>query len=183
MGESIPFVENFPVNHVILNHDEYNDLELELIETLNKRNIKYSKNIKTINAGNLKLHFLNHTVYDNENDNSNVINFEFGKLRTLLMGDGGTKVETELVEQYSLHDIDILKVGHHGSKTSTSKEFMNAITPQYALISVGKNNRYGHPDHQVLNRLKESHVYRTDKQGSIIIKQYHNHYEIKTCIN
>ena len=183
MGESIPFVENFPVNHVILNHDEYNDLELELIETLNKRNIKYSKNIKTINAGNLKLHFLNHTVYDNENDNSNVIYFEFGKLRTLLMGDVGTKVEKELVEQYSLHDIDILKVGHHGSKTSTSKEFMNAITPQYALISVGKNNRYGHPDHQVLNRLKESHVYRTDKQGSIIIKQYHNRYEIKTCIN
>ena len=183
MGESIPFVENFPVNHVILNHDEYNDLELELIETLNKRNIKYSKNIKTINAGNLKLHFLNHTVYDNENDNSNVIYFEFGTLRTLLMGDVGTKVETELVEQYSLHDIDILKVGHHGSKTSTSKEFMNAITPQYAFISVGKNNRYGHPDHQVLNRLKESHVYRTDKQGSIIIKQYHNRYEIKTCIN
>lgn len=183
MGESIPFVENFPVNHVILNHDEYNDLELELIKALNKRNIKYSKNIKTINAGNLKLHFLNHTVYDNENDNSNVIYFEFGKLRTLLMGDVGTKVETELVEQYSLHDIDILKVGHHGSKTSTSKEFMNAITPQYALISVGKNNRYGHPDHQVLNRLKESHVYRTDKQGSFIIKQYHNRYEIKTCIN
>jgi len=153
------------------------------MKQLQRKNIAYVRNVKTIVAGNLQLQFLNHTLYDNENDNSSVIYLKFGKLKTLLMGDASTKVETALLEQYQLNDVDILKVGHHGSKTSTSKEFMNVITPQYAFISVGKNNRYGHPDHQVLNHLKKSHVFRTDEQGSIIIKQYHNRYEIKTCIN
>lgn len=183
MGESISLVENFPVRHVIFNHGSYNDLEQKLMKQLQRKNIDYVRNVKTIIAGNLQLQFLNHTLYDNENDNSSVIYLKFGKLKTLLMGDASTKVETALLEQYQLNDVDILKVGHHGSKTSTSKEFMNVITPQYAFISVGKNNRYGHPDHQVLNHLKKSHVFRTDEQGSIIIKQYHNRYEIKTCIN
>ena len=60
---------------------------------------------------------------------------------------------------------------------------MNYFIHNYLFKKKKKNNRYGHPDHQVLNHLKKSHVFRTDEQGSIIIKQYHNRYEIKTCIN
>ncbi len=183
MGESIPFVERFPVRHVIFNHDSFNDLEQELIYYLKLKNIHYVQNVTTIYAGNLRLRFLNHTLYENENDNSQVIYLEFGKLKTLLMGDAGTKVETDLLEHHHFQNIDILKVGHHGSKTSTSENFIETITPQYAFISVGKNNRYGHPDRQVLSRLKRSKIYRTDEHGSVVIRKAHNSYIIETCIH
>ncbi len=71
-------------------------------------------------------------------------------------------------------NIDVLKVGHHGSKTSSSKEFINVINPKYSIISVGKNNKYGHPNKEVLNILKDSKIYRTDKQGSIMFKIKNN---------
>ena len=66
------------------------------------------------------------------------------------MGDAGLEVEEDLIEKYNLQNIDVLKVGHHGSKTSSNKEFINEINPKYSIISVGKNNRYGHPNDNVL---------------------------------
>lgn len=64
----------------------------------------------------------------------------------------------------------MLKVGHHGSKTSSSKIFIDEIHPKYSIISVGKNNRYGHPNDSVLNNLEDSKVYRTDIDGSVMFK-------------
>ena len=75
----------------------------------------------------------------------------------------------DIIKKYNLNDIDILKVGHHGSKTSTSKEFITQIQPKYALISVGANNWYGHPHEEVLENLNSSNIYRTDVNGSINI--------------
>ena len=183
MGESISFVEHFPVKNVILNHDTYNDLEQELIFLLKEKGIDYLQNVTSISAADLQLQFLNHTMYDNENDNSNVIYLELGTLKTLFMGDASTKVETDLLKQYQLSDIDILKVGHHGSKTSTSRKLIDVITPQYALISVGKNNRYGHPDKQVLNRLKQSKIYRTDEHGSVVFKFKNRKLDIESYLS
>ena len=80
-----------------------------------------------------------------------------------------------------LGKVDILKVGHHGSKTSSSKEFINEINPKYSIISVGKNNRYGHPNKEVLENLENSKIYRTDKQGSIMFKIKNNKLKIETC--
>ena len=85
----------------------------------------------------------------------------------LLMGDASKKVEQDLIEKYNLFDIDLLKVGHHGSKTSSSIEFINEINPKYSLISVGKNNKFGHPNEEVLDVLEESKIYRTDIDGSV----------------
>lgn len=67
---------------------------------------------------------------------------------------------------------DIIKVAHHGSKTSSTQEFIKVLNPKIALIGVGKNNKFGHPNEEVLNRLKENgvDVYRTDKVGEIIIE-------------
>jgi len=85
------------------------------------------------------------------------------------MGDAGVVVE-DLIEKYNLKDIDVLKVGHHGSKASSSNLFINKINLKYSIISVGKNNRYRHTNKEVLNVLEDTKIYRTDQDGSIMFK-------------
>ena len=85
------------------------------------------------------------------------------------------------LKKYNISNIDVLKVGHHGSKTSSSKEFINEMNPKYGVISVGKNNRYGHPNKEVLNVLEDSKIYRTDQDGSIMFKIKNNKLKIETC--
>ena len=97
------------------------------------------------------------------------------------MGDAGVEVEEDLIEKYNLQDIDVLKVGHHGSKTSSGKEFINEINSRYSIISVGKNNRYGHPNKEVLGKLDKSKIYRTDQNGSIMFKIKNNKLKVETC--
>jgi maltose-binding protein MalE len=87
----------------------------------------------------------------------------------------------EILDKYNLSNVDVLKVGHHGSKTSSSKEFINVINPKYSIISVGKNNRYGHPNKEVLNNLSDSKIYRTDQDGSIMFKIKNTKLKIETC--
>lgn len=98
------------------------------------------------------------------------------------MGDAGIEVEEDLIEKYNLKDIDVLKVGHYGSKTSSSKNFIDDINPKYSIISVGKNNRYGHPNKEVLNTLSDSVLYRTDQNGSIMFKIKKNKLQVETSI-
>ena len=181
MGEAINLVNNFKVEKVIFNCGEFNDLEQELIKVLNKKKIKYYSCIKELNVDNNKLYFLQSKEYDNENDNSNVIYTELNNYKFLFMGDASTITEKEIIDKYNLPDIDVLKVGHHGSKTSSSKEFINEINPKYSIISVGKNNRYGHPNKEVLNNLEKSRIYRTDIDGSIMFKIKNNKIQIETC--
>ena len=99
----------------------------------------------------------------------------------LFIGDAGIEVEEDILEEYNIDNIDILKVGHHGSKTSSSQNFIDNINPRYSIISVGKNNRYGHPNAEVLNNLDNSIIYRTDIDGSIIFKIKSNNLKIETC--
>ena len=181
MGEAINLVENFKVEKVIFNCGEYNELEQELIKVLDKKNIKYYSCIKELNIDDNKLYFLQTKEYNNENDNSNVIYTELNNYKFLFMGDASITTEKEILNTYDLPNIDVLKVGHHGSKTSSGKEFINEINPKYSIISVGKNNRYGHPNKEALDSLKESKIYRTDIDGSIIFK-INNKLDIKTCM-
>ena len=97
------------------------------------------------------------------------------------MGDAGTEKEKDILEKYDLKDIDFIKIGHHGSNTSSSKYFIDKISPKYSIISVSKNNRYGHPKDSVLEILKNSKIYRTDITGSIEIKLNKDGYKISTC--
>ena len=181
MGEAINLVENFKVEKVIFNCGEFNELEQDLIKVLDKKKIPYYSCIKELNIDNNKLYFLNNKIYDNENDNSSVIYTELNNHKFLFMGDAGVEVEQDLIEKYNLKDIDVLKVGHHGSKTSSSKTFIDEINPKYSIISVGKNNRYGHPNKEVLNNLDNSKIYRTDQDGSIMFKINNNKLKIETC--
>ena len=181
MGEAINLVENFKVEKVIFNCDELNDLEKELIEVLGKKKIPYYSCVKELNVDNNKLYSLNNKDYGNENDNSSVIYTKLNNHKFLFMGDAGVGVEEDLIEKYNLQDIDVLKVGHHGSKTSSGKEFINEINPKYSIISVGKNNRYGHPNKEVLDTLNDSKIYRTDQDGSIMFRIKKDKLQIETC--
>jgi len=181
MGEAINLVNSFKVEKVIFNCGKYNDLEKELIKVLDKKKIKYYSCIKELNIDNNKFHFLQTKEYDNENDNSNVIYTELDGYKFMFMGDASSTTENEILDMYNLPEIDVLKVGHHGSKTSSSEDFIKEISPKYSVISVGKNNRYGHPNKEVLDNLKDSKIYRTDKQGSIMFKIKNNKLKIETC--
>lgn len=105
----------------------------------------------------------------NFNETAIVAELSFGNFDTLLTGDVGTDQEKEI--DSLLTDIEVLKVAHHGSKYSTSQEFLARIRPELAVISVGATNRYGHPTTEVLERLKEAgtKVRRTDLDGEIEI--------------
>ena len=181
MGEAINLVNNFKVEKVIFNCGEYNDLEQELIKVLDKKKINYYSCIEELKIDKNKLYFLQTKEYNNENDNSNVIYTELNGYKFMLMGDAGVEKEKDILDKYDISDIDVLKVGHHGSKTSSSKEFIKEINPNYSIISVGKNNRYGHPNKEVLDNLKQSKIYRTDQDGSIMFKIKNNKLKIETC--
>ena len=181
MGEAINLVNNFKVEKAIFNCGEFNELEQELIRVLDKKKIPYYSCIKGLNIDDNKLYFLNNQDYGNENDNSSVIYTELNDYKFLFMGDAGIEVEEDLIKKYNLKDIDVLKVGHHGSKTSSSKEYIDEINPKYSIISVGKNNRYGHPNKEVIDNLIDSKIYRTDQDGSIMFKIKNNKLKIETC--
>ena len=181
MGEASNIINNLKVEKVIFNCGSYNNLEKELIKVLDKKKIKYYSCIKELNIDNNKLYFLQTKEYDNENDNSNVIYTQINGYKFMLMGDASTITEKEILNKYNLSDIDVLKVGHHGSRTSSSKEFINEINPKYSVISVGKNNRYGHPNKEVLGNLNNSKIYRTDQDGSVMFKIKNKKLRIETC--
>lgn len=181
MGEAVNLVENFKVEKVILNCGETNNLEKELIKVLEKKNIKYNFCIKELKVINNKLYFLQTDVYESENDNSIVTYLNIHNKKFMFMGDASINVEKKILEKYKVTNIDFLKVGHHGSDTSSSKDFINSVNPKYSIISVGKNNRYGHPKESVLKTIKNSNIYRTDLNGTVMLKIKSNKFNIKTC--
>ena len=162
IGGSITLINNFQVKNVILNKGTFTDLEKELIKNLNKKKITYQININKINLSNHTIYLLNNTKYNNENDNSIITYFTYQKYKFLYMGDASITTEDNLLENYNLNNISILKVGHHGSNTSSSKDFISQINPSISLISVGENNIYHHPNKEVINNLSKSRIYRTD---------------------
>ena len=179
MGDAMNLIENFKVKEVILNCGEINSLERNLISLLEERNINYNVCIKELDINGNQMLFLQTTNYGNENDNSNVIYYEIDGIKFLFMGDAGIEKEADILNKYKLSNIDVLKVGHHGSKTSSSELFINKIKPNYSIISVGKNNKYGHPNNEVLNVLNDSIIYRTDIDGSIGL-EINNGFQIET---
>jgi competence protein ComEC len=112
----------------------------------------------------------NGTVYEDANDYSIVIRVDFGNTSFLFTGDAEAKSETEMLSKGVNLEATVLKVGHHGSSSSTSKNFLDKVNPKYAVISVGKDNSYGHPSDGVIQRLKSKNIpiYRTDQSGTII---------------
>lgn len=179
MGESTNLIDNLSIKQVIFNCGSFNTLEKNLIKVLNDKNIKYNSCIKELNTNN-KLYFLQTNKYNNENDNSLVFYTSIYNHKFLFTGDASQEVEQNIINKYNIQDIDVLKVGHHGSKTSSKRQFINKINPKYSIISLGKNNRFNHPNIETLNTLKDSKIFRTDQDGSIVFTINKNKLKIET---
>lgn len=125
----------------------------------------------------------NSSSYQDANDYSIVVKVSYGSTSFLLTGDAESVSESEMVSKGLDLRATVLKVGHHGSKSSTSQSFLNKVNPKYAVISVGKDNDYGHPKQEVMNRLKAKNipVYRTDEKGTIVATS--NGSEVKFSTN
>lgn len=161
-GYGIDLVNNFNAKNRFTNKGKYNSLEKKL-------NIK-SFNNSYIKIDNVEIYSLNSKLYNNENSDSLVLLVIIDNYKLLFMGDASINTEKDIMNNYDIGDVFILKVGHHGSKTSSSEEFINNVNPKYSIISVGKNNKFGHPNKEVLDNLSNSKIYRTDIDGSIMFK-------------
>ncbi len=125
-----------------------------------------------LRAGNVRLEVLGapgapDKTQNSDNRGSLVLRLDYGATSLLLMGDAPQEAEQALLAAGAPLDADILKVGHHGSRSSTSPAFVAAVSPRVAVIQVGAENKYGHPDPAVLDRLRGVEVLRTDQNGRI----------------
>ncbi|MCI1946080.1 ComEC/Rec2 family competence protein [Clostridium luticellarii] len=113
----------------------------------------------------------NSSTYEDTNNYSIVLKITYGDTKFLFTGDAETKSESEMTDKNYDLSADVLKVGHHGSSSSTSEEFLDRVNPKIAVISCGKNNKYGHPTKKTINKLKKKNIqiYRTDVDGTILL--------------
>ncbi len=177
MGEIDYLIDNFKVENIIINLGKVNSLEEELIKI--RKDVITGYEGLQISCGEFELIQLNEE-YQDENTSSQIYYVTNGNINILLTGDATVESELNLIKKYDLPEIDILKVGHHGSNTSTSKELITELNPKYSLISVGKDNKFNHPNKEVLETLKDSKIYRTDKEGTITIKIKNDKLKIET---
>lgn len=147
----------------------------DLLNTLKKKGIsvKKAKNGVSFSENGAEIEFLSPVSddYDDLNNWSAVMKITFGESEFLFTGDAEELVEKELLEINADVQADVLKVGHHGSNTSSSEAFIREVNPQIAVIECGKDNEYGHPHKEVtelFNRLKVK-IYRTDIDGTVIV--------------
>lgn len=138
----------------------------------------------TFNLGQAKCTILapNSSQYDELNNYSIVLKVEFGNNSFLFTGDAEDVSEKEMLSKGFDLKADVLKVGHHGSSSSTTREFLNAVNPKYAVISVGKGNKYGHPNDETIQKLhaKGIEIYRTDESGTIVATSDGNNISFST---
>ncbi|KEJ03378.1 hydrolase [Clostridium botulinum A2B7 92] len=148
----------------------------DMISQLKKKNLKINvakKGISLDLSNNSSLDFLAPVKdnYENTNDSSAVVKLTHGNTKFLFTGDAEKTSEKDILNSNEDLSSNVLKVGHHGSHSSSSKEFLDKINPKIAIISCGKNNDYGHPHKETMKELKKRNieVYRTDIDGNIVL--------------
>ena len=178
IGGADMILNTYNVKRVILPEKEHDsktyERMLDAIEA-EKCEVIAAKPDKTFQVGELTCTVLApiSTSYTELNNYSVVIRAEYGDTSVLFTGDAEIDSEDEMLEKYLLTgklDCDILKSGHHGSNTSSGQDFLNAVSPVYAVISVGEGNTYDHPKQEILARYEAMKIqyFRTDKEGDIV---------------
>jgi competence protein ComEC len=158
----------------------------KLIRAIQKNSLNYYQAIeRKISLGLLIFHILppaNPSIEISElNNNSAVIRMDYGKVSFLFPGDIESERESQLLEEDKTQlNVDILKVPHHGSFDASSIAFIQAVSPDVAIISCGKDNPYGYPHQETLQTLKDNEIktYRTDRQGTILVQTDGNSYQV-----
>lgn len=142
-------------------------------ESINEVNVGYKVSIEDLN---FEIMSVDNSEPENENVSSIVVEMTYGNQKYLFMGDA--EEENEAARKWN--DVDVLKVGHHGSNTSTTEEFLNQVLPEISVISVGEGNSYELPKDKILKRLENigSTIYRTDKDGTIQMVSDGNYNEV-----
>jgi competence protein ComEC len=175
-GGSVFIVKNFPVGTLYLpKNKNLSELEMEIIESTKHRGIhmKYLRKGMQWAIGNSQLLVLHPSEKNSSANNRSVVLWiKLYNTSFLLTGDIEKEAEHEIINNFSRLKTDVLKIAHHGSATSTTNQFLELVEPQFAVISSGRNNIYGHPAKDVMDRLKEKKVtiYRTDENGDIIFE-------------
>jgi ComEC/Rec2-related protein len=173
----IPFLRKkrvYDIDCLIASHGDYD--HIGGADSL-KRHFKIRRYVDSREAFPLdfgSLHFVNYNVYNltSENEQSLVLSLDFMGKSWLFGGDAPISLERKILSDHPEIDCDILKVGHHGSKTSSCSDWIATLSPEVAIISVGRHNPYGHPDEEVLERLESFGIAirRTDLEGTIVYK-------------
>lgn len=176
-GSASEIMKEIKVKEVVVGQkEEHSPLEIDVIQAAEKQGMKVTK----VKAGD-SWKADNHQFYIlapfgdevDENERSIVLYTAIGEYKWLFTGDLGEEGEKRLVQHYPSLSAEILKVGHHGSKNSSSEEFLEKVNPKIAIIQAGKNNRYHHPHQEVIERLQGISILRTDEQGMITYKFLH----------
>lgn len=184
-GGIITLIQKLKVKNIIISKQkEDNDNLKEFLKIIENKN----NNIILVEAGkrleiekDIYIDILwpsdNSKVSENIlNNNSIVAKINYNKVSILFTGDIEEKAEKEILLKYKINEnilkAKILKVAHHGSKSSSSEEFLERVSPDIAIIGVGKNNKFGHPNKEVINNILKykTEIYRTDKDGEIKVK-------------
>jgi len=157
------YAENVPTEIVNKDSDFTNTIKV------GEQTMDYSFNFLTPTAKKSDVH------YGNANDYSPIVMLEYAGKRIMFNGDAEEEALAEYIDTYgSQYNIDVYKVGHHGSENATTSEFLSAVDPEYAVIQCGFDNSYGHPHEVVLDRLKnhdsDMQIYRNDTNGDIILE-------------
>jgi len=188
IGGMVDILNSFKVEHFIDSGYPYTSKTYEdMLTTIDKKNIPFETpkrgdkinfapgiDVQVLNSG-------NSYFTDDLNQNSIVLKITDGTVSFLLTGDVGIEAENEIMKAGYNVNADILKVGHHGSRTSSSASFINAVSPAVSVIEVDAGNDYGHPHKETLDRLqKVSKVYRTDLDGTITITTDGSKYTVTT---
>ena len=175
----VPFLRKkriYKIDAVIITHydyDHYGALS-SLAKSYPVKSVYDYNSVFPVTIGNLT--FNNYNYYANtseENDKSLVISFTNCKKDFVIMGDAPSYIEKEIIKHVDSIKCDVLKVGHHGSNTSTSEEWLKYLSPSEAIVSCGKNNKFGHPNKEVVSLLNKNKIkiHRTDLEGTIVYKQ------------
>jgi competence protein ComEC len=178
MGGISHVMGNFPTKEVWCSHDTYDTAAFQYFvnaATSQGLTIKHPEPGTVYAADGLTIKVLGPVLdadkYSDLNDTSLVLMVQFGEKKFLFTGDMEKYAESQLVAGGTDLKADVLKVGHHGSYSSTSQPFLDAVDPDFGIISCGRNNEYGHPHEAPMNRLEKAEVelYRTDLMGDIVL--------------
>ena len=165
-------ISNFDIGTIYMPKIQTNTKTFEdVLDALKNKNLKVTAPVKgdTFKIGEANCKVMTDSILDTENLNlsSIVVRLEFGENSFLFMGDA----ETENEKTINWPKTNVLKVGHHGSNTSSSQSFLNQVKPEYAIIMAGKDNSYGLPKQKILDRLNKigAKIFRTDELGTITV--------------